>query len=228
MPSASSAVPTGGGATGPETYDCSGLTITSYRTVGVSIPRVSRDQARFGQPVAFNNLVGGDLVFFGNPVHHVGMYYKDGLMVHAPQTGDVVRVASVMRSGYAGARRMVGAVSGPAVGLPVVPPLPPPPAVTRPELRAPRPLSLSTTTGGPGGTTPGAGGNPPPVSTAGRPGSTSGPAPTVTQTSRSQTTVSETTVTEPPPTEPPPTEPPPTAPPPTEPPPGGPPRTPSG
>jgi cell wall-associated NlpC family hydrolase len=208
------------GATGPSTFDCSGLTSTSYRTVGLTIPRVSRDQAQFGQPVAFNNLVAGDLVFFGNPVHHVGMYYKNGLMVEAPHTGALVRVSSVMRQGYASARRMVGAVSGPAVGLPVVPPLPPPAALTRPEPRAARPLALPAITPGTGGTLPRSGGTRPSVSTStpGQPGSTSRPTSSDTQTSGSQTTASETTVTEPPTTEPPPTQPPTTAPPPTEPP----------
>jgi len=211
------------GATGPRTFDCSGLTITSYRTVGLTIPRVSRDQAQFGQPVAFNNLVAGDLVFFGNPVHHVGMYYKDGLMVEAPHTGAFVRVSSIMRQGYAGARRMVGAVNGPAVGLPVVPPLPPPAALTRPELRAPRPLSLPAGTPGAGGTLGRPGGTRPPVSasTPGQPGSR----PTSSVSETSETTASETTVTEPPASEPPPTEPPPTEPPPTEPPPTEPPPT---
>jgi hypothetical protein len=124
------------GATGPNTYDCSGLTGTAYRQAGVAIPRVSRDQARFGEPVAFNNLAPGDLVFFGNPLHHVGMYYRDGLMVHAPQTGDVVRLASVFRRGYAGARRPVAAVGGTGSNVPL---LPPPSAMIVPERRAPGP-----------------------------------------------------------------------------------------
>jgi cell wall-associated NlpC family hydrolase len=175
------------GATGPNSYDCSGLTSTSYQQVGLTIPRVSIDQSRFGQPVeGFNNLVAGDLVFFGNPVHHVGMYYKDGLMVHAPHTGDVVRVASIWRSGYAGARRPVAAIGGPAVGLPEVPPLPPPDDMSRPEATTPGPSVTPTT-----GTMP-----EPTVS------STTGPEPPSTDTDPSAT---DTSVTGPPPTGAPPT-----------------------
>jgi cell wall-associated NlpC family hydrolase len=133
------------GATGPSTYDCSGLTLTAYRQAGVAIPRVSRDQARFGEQVAFNNLAPGDLVFFGNPVHHVAMYYRAGLMVHAPHTGDVVRLASVFRRGYAGARRPVAAVGGTGSDVPL---LPPPSAMVLPEHRAPGPGT------GTGGTSP--------------------------------------------------------------------------
>jgi hypothetical protein len=136
------------GATGPSFYDCSGLTSTAYRQVGVAIPRVSRDQAVFGEPVAFNNLAPGDLVFFGNPVHHVGMYYQHGLMVHAPHTGDVVRVASIWRSGYAGARRPVAATGGTATNLPFVPPLPAPGEISRPEPRAGAPGSSVTSSSG--------------------------------------------------------------------------------
>jgi cell wall-associated NlpC family hydrolase len=136
------------GATGPGTYDCSGLTSTAYRQVGLAIPRVSRDQAGFGEPVAFNNLVPGDLVFFGNPVHHVGMYYQGGLMVHAPHTGDVVRVASIWRRGYAGARRPITAIGGTGTNLPMVPPLPPPAAISTPERKAAVPgTSVTSTTG---------------------------------------------------------------------------------
>ncbi len=99
------------GASGPDTFDCSGLTSAAYRAAGVAIPRVSRAQWGAGQHVEVANLVPGDLVFFAdNPadpatIHHVGMYIGNGLMVHAPHTGDVVRVASVWRAGYAGATR---------------------------------------------------------------------------------------------------------------------------
>jgi cell wall-associated NlpC family hydrolase len=145
------------GATGPSSYDCSGLTSTAYRQVGVAIPRVSRDQAVFGEPVAFNNLAPGDLVFFGNPVHHVGMYYQRGLMVHAPHTGDVVRVASIWRSGYAGARRPVAATGGTATNLPFVPPLPAPGEISKPEpwagMPGPNVTGSSGTTGSTSSTT---------------------------------------------------------------------------
>jgi cell wall-associated NlpC family hydrolase len=175
------------GATGPGSYDCSGLTSTAYRQVGLTIPRVSIDQSRFGQPVeGLNNLVAGDLVFFGNPVHHVGMYYQDGMMVHAPHTGDVVRVASIWRSGYAGARRPVAAVGGPAAGLPAAPALPPPPEMSRPETTTPGPPVTPST-----GTT---------SETTGPSTSTSEPPSTGTEPP-----ATDTSVTEPPPTGAPPT-----------------------
>ncbi len=103
------------GATGPSEFDCSGLTSFAYAAAGRPIPRTSRIQyaalQQSGRGVAMGSLLPGDLVFFatdtGNPatIHHVGMYIGKGLMVHAPHTGDVVRVASVWRNDYAGAVR---------------------------------------------------------------------------------------------------------------------------
>ncbi len=52
-----------------------------------------------------DQLAPGDLVFYGHPIHHVGMYIGNGQYVHAPQTGDVVKVASIFRSDWAGAAR---------------------------------------------------------------------------------------------------------------------------
>lgn len=86
------------GATGPNTFDCSGLTSYSYRVgAGITIPRVSRDQARAGTYVSRNNLQPGDLVFFGsgNYVSHVGMYIGNNQYIHAPQPGDVVKISSL-------------------------------------------------------------------------------------------------------------------------------------
>lgn len=96
------------GATGPRTFDCSGLTQWCYKQVGIRIPRVSREQSRHGQSVSKNNLQPGDLVFFGNPVHHVGMYCGGGKYIHAPQTGDVVKVSNLgSRRDFHNARRVV-------------------------------------------------------------------------------------------------------------------------
>jgi peptidoglycan DL-endopeptidase CwlO len=193
------------GATGPSSYDCSGLTSTAYRQAGVAIPRVSRDQAGFGEPVAFNNLAAGDLVFFGNPVHHVGMYFRDGMMVHAPRTGDVVRVASIWRSGYAGARRPVAAIGGTGTGGPLVPPLPPPAEVVTPERRAP---GMGT---GPGAGGPGTSGTTGTTATTGTTTSTfpptTGSGSTVVTDTTSETTTTEPPVSQPPSSEPPATEP---------------------
>jgi peptidoglycan DL-endopeptidase CwlO len=131
------------GATGPDTFDCSGLTSSAYRAAGVSIPRVSRAQWGAGPHVQLANLLPGDLVFYADnpadpsPIHHVGMYIGNGLMVHAPHTGDVVRVASIWRESYAGATRIVPGVITP--GLPGPPPTAPPP--TSPTPPPPPPMT---------------------------------------------------------------------------------------
>jgi hypothetical protein len=108
------------GATGPDAFDCSGLTSWSYARAGVVIPRVSRDQYAFGgAPVDVAELLPGDLVFFATAewdpgvVHHVGMYVGEGLMVAAPRTGLTVRVEPVPAAHYVGAVRPVPA-RGPA------------------------------------------------------------------------------------------------------------------
>jgi cell wall-associated NlpC family hydrolase len=93
------------GAAGPRNFDCSGLTSFSFRQVGITLPRSSSQQARVGKPVAFDDLQPGDLVFFHRPVSHVGIYAGGGKMIHAPQTGDVVRYQTVNRSTFSGARR---------------------------------------------------------------------------------------------------------------------------
>jgi len=77
------------GATGPYKYDCSGFTQKIYRDAGINIPRVSRDQAKVGQYVSFNNLQKGDMVFFDThkkktgKVTHVGIYLGNGNFIHA-------------------------------------------------------------------------------------------------------------------------------------------------
>ncbi len=93
------------GANGPNSFDCSGFTSFVYRQVGVNLPRVSRAQIGAGQRVSRSDLAPGDLVFFGSPIHHVGIYVGGGMYIHAPRTGDVVRISSMSRGGYAGACR---------------------------------------------------------------------------------------------------------------------------
>ncbi|MHB1341025.1 MAG: C40 family peptidase [Coriobacteriia bacterium] len=92
------------GAEGPNTFDCSGFTMYVYRQVGVRLPRVSRDQIHAGQRVSRGDLQPGDLVFFGSPIHHVGIYVGGGMMIHSPRTGDVVKI-SPLHSDYVGASR---------------------------------------------------------------------------------------------------------------------------
>ncbi|HZB18727.1 MAG TPA: C40 family peptidase [Blastococcus sp.] len=92
-------------AGGPNSYDCSGLTAYAYRAAGIDLPHSSRAQSQMGQAVSRDQLQPGDLVFFYSPVSHVGIYIGNGQMVHAPTSGDVVKVAPLM-SGYSGARRI--------------------------------------------------------------------------------------------------------------------------
>jgi cell wall-associated NlpC family hydrolase len=93
--------------TGPSGFDCSGLTMMAWRQVGVSLPHNAEMQAGFGRQVGLADLKPGDLVFFHHPIAHVGIYLGDGVMIHAPQTGDVVKVAPMRYSGdFAGAVRL--------------------------------------------------------------------------------------------------------------------------
>ena len=95
------------GASGPDQFDCSGLTMYAYAAAGISLPHSSLAQSRMGSPVARADLQPGDLVFFYKPVSHVGIYIGNGQMVHAPTSGDVVKVAKIdSMGGYVGARRL--------------------------------------------------------------------------------------------------------------------------
>ncbi len=93
------------GGNGPNVFDCSGLTQWAYRQVGVSIPRVADDQAREGTYVARGDLRAGDLVFFYNPVSHVGIYDGNGNVLNAPDVGDVVKLTPIQWLPYTTARR---------------------------------------------------------------------------------------------------------------------------
>ena len=192
------------GATGPAMFDCSGLTSSAYRAAGVGIPRVSRAQWGAGPHVAVDRLLPGDLVFYAdNPadpatIHHVGMYIGNGLMVHAPHTGDVVRVASIWRESYAGATRIVPGVITP--GLPGPPPTAPPP--TSPTQPTPPPMTTSPPTTKPAPappTTRPATSTTRPATTTTRAGTTTTAPPTTTApttTTTPPTTAAETTTTE--------------------------------
>ncbi|MEV6110266.1 NlpC/P60 family protein [Streptomyces sp. NPDC051940] len=93
------------GATGPDSYDCSGLTQAAWRAGGVSLPRTTYTQINAGQRISRSELAPGDLVFFYSGVSHVGMYIGGGQMVHAPRPGTVVRVAPIDQMPFAGAMR---------------------------------------------------------------------------------------------------------------------------
>jgi cell wall-associated NlpC family hydrolase len=189
------------GASGPDTFDCSGLTSSAYRAAGVAIPRVSRAQWGAGPHVAVANLLPGDLVFYAdNPadpasIHHVGLYIGNGLMVHAPHTGDVVRVASIWRESFAGATRIVPGVVTP--GLPGPPPTAPPPTSPTPPTPPPMTTTPATTTTRPSPAPPTT--RPTTTTKAGSPTTTTG-APTTTTEPPTTTTKAPTTTTEAPPT----------------------------
>jgi cell wall-associated NlpC family hydrolase len=94
------------GATGPGSFDCSGLTMWVWGKAGVSLPHSSRAQYGQGRHVSRDELAPGDLVFFGSPIHHVGIYVGGGQYIAAPHTGDVVGFRSLGRGDYAGAVRL--------------------------------------------------------------------------------------------------------------------------
>jgi cell wall-associated NlpC family hydrolase len=94
------------GAAGPNSFDCSGLTMWVWAKAGVSLPHSSRAQYGEGRHVSRGELMPGDLVFFGSPIHHVGIYVGGGQYIAAPHTGDVVGFRSLGRSDYAGAVRL--------------------------------------------------------------------------------------------------------------------------
>ena len=104
------------GGTSPGGFDCSGLMQYVYKQLGYSINRVADAQMRNGIAISRQNLAPGDLVgFYTSPgsgyVGHIGMYVGDGMMIHAPRTGDVVKYSNIDDSYYgarfAGGRRII-------------------------------------------------------------------------------------------------------------------------
>ncbi|HWJ52078.1 MAG TPA: NlpC/P60 family protein [Propionibacteriaceae bacterium] len=92
-------------SSGPDAYDCSGLTYAAWKSVGVSLPRSSRSQYGVGSYVAKSNLQPGDLVFFYSPISHVALYAGNGTVLHAPRPGKVVQYIKMSYMPYAGAKR---------------------------------------------------------------------------------------------------------------------------
>lgn len=93
------------GAAGPSQFDCSGLMLYAFKQVGISLPHSAAAQQEMGVSVSRSELQPGDLVFFGSPAHHVGMYVGNGEMVNAPDYGIPVRVQPLNHD-YSGARRL--------------------------------------------------------------------------------------------------------------------------
>jgi cell wall-associated NlpC family hydrolase len=96
------------GAAGPRAFDCSGLVLWAYAQVGISLPHFTGAQWQMGVHVSRQDLEPGDLVFFYPDIGHVGLYIGNGLMVDAPDFGEVVQVQPVMWNVYVGAVRIVG------------------------------------------------------------------------------------------------------------------------
>ncbi len=106
-----------GGAT-PSAFDCSGLVLYVYKQHGVNLPHYSRAQFTLGTAVPATDLQPGDAVFFGSPVYHVGLYAGAGYFIHAPRTGDFVKLSKLAdRKDYVGARRYDWSYrTGPVIG----------------------------------------------------------------------------------------------------------------
>lgn len=110
------------GATGPSTFDCSGLMQYVYKLVGIAIPRTSEEQARFGSAVSASDLQPGDLVFSAGSdgtaasPGHVGMYAGGGQVIEAPHTGAVVRFTALSAFGATSYRRVLGSASEGSTG----------------------------------------------------------------------------------------------------------------
>ncbi|MFI8441801.1 C40 family peptidase [Streptomyces rochei] len=85
------------GAVGPHRFDCSGLTLYSFKKAGKKLPRTAAQQYNKTRHISAANRKAGDLVFFhsGRSVYHVGIYAGKGKIWHAPKTGDVVRLQKI-------------------------------------------------------------------------------------------------------------------------------------
>ncbi|MER6674188.1 NlpC/P60 family protein [Streptomyces sp. NPDC000983] len=89
------------GASGPSSFDCSGLTSWAFAQAGVGIPRTSQAQANYGTRIySQSDLKVGDLVIFYGDLHHVGFYAGNGQVLHAPRSGTVVRYESINNMPY--------------------------------------------------------------------------------------------------------------------------------
>jgi peptidoglycan DL-endopeptidase CwlO len=95
-------------ASGPDAFDCSGLTSYAWAAAGITLPHSSRAQSQVGPQVSRAELQPGDLVFFYTPISHVGLYIGNGMMVHARTYGSPVAVTSVDQRGYRFGVRLSG------------------------------------------------------------------------------------------------------------------------
>ncbi len=93
-------------ADGPSSFDCSGLMLFAWRAAGVSLPHSSRAQFSSTSRVGVSQIRPGDLVFYGHPIHHVGMYVGGGKMVEASRAGRPVKLGSIFRRDLVGVGRV--------------------------------------------------------------------------------------------------------------------------
>ncbi|RBY96989.1 NlpC/P60 family protein [Blastococcus sp. TF02-8] len=96
------------GASGPNAFDCSGLTSYAYAAAGVTLPRSSRAQSTIGRQVSRSELQPGDLVFYYTPISHVALYIGDGMIVHARTYGTPLSVTTVDQNGFRFGVRLTG------------------------------------------------------------------------------------------------------------------------
>lgn len=95
------------GGTTPSGFDCSRLVQYCYAQFGYYLPRVSQDQQNYGTDISLSELRTGDLVFWGRPATHVAFYIDGGYILHAPYTGDVVRIQSINLNNITSAKRII-------------------------------------------------------------------------------------------------------------------------
>lgn len=103
------------GDAGPNSFDCSGLVQYVFAQVGITLPRVAADQQRATTAVS-GAPVPGDLVFYGDPAYHVGLYLGAGKMIDAPHAGAVVRIEPVWPGAQYRRVGGLGAAAAPVVG----------------------------------------------------------------------------------------------------------------
>ncbi|SEK94378.1 Cell wall-associated hydrolase, NlpC family [Blastococcus sp. DSM 46786] len=88
------------GATGPDAFDCSGLTSYAYAAAGIALPRTSSGQSKIGPQLTRGELQPGDLVFYYSPISHVALYIGNGMIVHARTYGTPLSVTTVDQGGF--------------------------------------------------------------------------------------------------------------------------------
>ena len=95
-------------AEGPDGFDCSGLALVAWRAAGVILPHQSRSQFLRTVRINLADIAPGDLLFFGDPIHHLGIYVGDGKMIEAAKPGTNVKISAIKRRDLVGIGRVTG------------------------------------------------------------------------------------------------------------------------